>query len=48
MESIQGKGVSISKAAKRFNIKLSTAKLIWKRYKETGKFYPKKGRKEEE
>lgn len=48
MESIQAKGVTISKAAKRFNIKLSTAKLIWKKFKETGKFYPKKGRKDQE
>lgn len=36
------KGMALSKAARRYNIKLSTAKLILKRYKETGQFFPKK------
>ena len=35
-------GLSISKEAKKYNIKLSTAKLIFKKYRETGMFFPKK------
>ena len=35
-------GLSISQAAKKYNIKLSTAKLIFKKYRETGMFFPKK------
>ena len=35
-------GLSISQAAKKYNIKLSTAKMIFKKYRETGMFFPKK------
>lgn len=33
----QGKG--LSKTAKKLNLKLSTAKLILRKYKQTGKFH---------
>jgi transposase len=33
---------SISKSAKKLGIKLSTAKLIIKKYKESGSFFEKK------
>ena len=38
--------MALSKAARRYNIKLSTAKLILKKYKETGQFFPKRCKKE--
>lgn len=35
-------GHSIARAAKKLNLKSSTAKLIMKRYRETGTFYQKR------
>jgi hypothetical protein len=45
VQTVIEKGLPLSKAARRFNIKLSTAKLILKRFKETGRFFPKKCKK---
>jgi transposase len=43
---VESKGWSISKAGKRLGIKCSTAKVIYRRYRETGKFFMKKKGKE--
>lgn len=42
VRGVLSEGLSISQAAKKYNIKLSTAKLIFKKYRETGMFFPKK------
>ena len=43
---MEGEGWSISKAGRRLGIKCSTAKVIYRRYRETGKFFMKKKEKE--
>lgn len=38
-------GQSLTKTAKKLNLKLSTAKLILRKYKQTGKFHIRKLRR---
>jgi transposase len=42
---VSEEGYSIAKAIKKLNIKLTTARLILQRYKETGKFPMRKFKK---
>jgi hypothetical protein len=42
---VESDGWSISKAGRRLGIKCSTAKVIYRRYRETGKFFMKKKEK---
>lgn len=44
---MEDEGWSISKAGRRLGIKCSTAKVIYRRYRETGKFFMKKKEKGE-
>jgi transposase len=44
VKEVAENGLSITKSAQKFNIKLSTAKLIFKKYKETGEFSPKRSK----
>ena len=39
MELVINQGLGLTKTAKKLNLKLSTAKLILRKYKQTGKFH---------
>ncbi len=42
VDKVEKEGLSISKVAKTLRINISTAKLILKKYKETGSFFNKR------